>query len=502
MTADVCFVLEGSYPYVRGGVSSWTHQLIRGMPELKFSLLTVVASRKDLKLAYELPGNVVEVEDVVLSYPDAGMDRPTRVPDGFIARIERLHRALGNDETAARRLAMEFLGDATCAGPRNDTAIQALSSSEAWDLMLRIYQERGHGGSSFNAYFYTYLQSHFRFFRSLRARVPDARLYHAASTGYAGIAAVSASLRTRRPLLLTEHGIYVNERNMDITMLDWLDGRPVFQGIDLSSAPSAIRGIWMRFFEFMGRLTYDQAALITTLFRGNLSMQVEYGADHRKLQIIPNGVDVARLGALPRNPDPARPRVCLIGRVVPIKDIRTFIKACALVERELPGASFEILGPYDEDPPYHESCRQLVKELGLERSFVFAGHVDLSREFSTITVAVLTSMSEGLPLVMLETMACGIPNVASRVGACEEIVMGGGQDDRKLGPAGIVTGVAAPEETARGIVRILTDPRLYEEMARACRERVQRYYDQTQVLNQYRDIYRRLSAQPDSPRST
>lgn len=501
MTADVCFVLEGSYPYVRGGVSSWTHQLIRGMPDLKFSLLTIVASRKDLKLVYELPPNVVEVEDVVLSYPDAGLDGSARVPDGFMARVERLHRALRDDEAAARVQAMEFLGDAVCAGPGNDAAIQALSSSEAWDLMLRIYHERGHGGSSFNAYFYTYLQSHFRFFRSLRAAVPRARLYHAVSTGYAGIAAVSASLRTGRPLLLTEHGIYVNERNMDITMLDWLDGRPVFQGIDLSSAPSAIRGIWMRFFEFMGRLTYDRAALITTLFGGNLLMQIEYGADHRKLQIVPNGVDVARLGALPRNPDPARPRVCLIGRVVPIKDIRTFIKACALVARQLPGVSFEILGPYDEDPPYYESCRQLVKECGLEPQFVFAGHVDLSKEFSTITLGVLTSMSEGLPLVMLETMACGIPNVASRVGACEEIVMGGRGEDRKLGPAGIVTGVAAPEETARGIIRLLTDPHLYESMARACRERVQRYYDQTQVLDEYRTIYRRLGAQPDSGRT-
>ncbi|MFN3430865.1 MAG: DUF3492 domain-containing protein, partial [Candidatus Sericytochromatia bacterium] len=42
MQADVCLVLEGSYPYVTGGVSSWVHQLIAGLPEVRFALLTLV----------------------------------------------------------------------------------------------------------------------------------------------------------------------------------------------------------------------------------------------------------------------------------------------------------------------------------------------------------------------------------------------------------------------------------------------------------------------------
>ena len=58
--ADVCLVLEGTYPYVGGGVSSWVHQLIEGLPELSFSLLLISPDRKTAQTRrYQLPPNVV-----------------------------------------------------------------------------------------------------------------------------------------------------------------------------------------------------------------------------------------------------------------------------------------------------------------------------------------------------------------------------------------------------------------------------------------------------------
>ncbi len=484
---------------MRGGVSSWCHQLIRGLPDLKFSLITMVPSQKDLKMSFELPDNVVDLEEVVLCYPDPGLDEPYRMPRAFMDRVEKLHSCLKSDPKEALDLSREFLTDPFCVGPENHQVVRSLSSPEAWELLLRLYKDRGMESCSFNAYFYTFLHSHFRFFRALRARYPVAKVYHAVSTGYAGIVSVAASLNTGRPLLLTEHGIYTNERNMDITMLDWIEGGSMESTIDLSSAPSKIRGVWMKFFEFMGQLTYDQASVITTLFQGNLNMQVAFGADPDKIRIIPNGVNYEKLSALPEERDPNRPRICLIGRVVPIKDIRTFIKACALVARERSDCSFEILGPTEEDPIYYEGCMELVKEVGIQDQFTFAGHVDLSKEFSSMTVGVLTSMSEGLPLVMLETMACGVPNVASRVGACEELIVGRDERDAILGSSGIVTGVGSPEETAKGILRLLDDPLLYTEMGKSSRKRVERYYDQVKVLAEYREIYDEMSARPDAP---
>ena len=63
----ICVILEGCYPYVTGGVSTWVHQYMKAMPEHEFVLWTVAASSEDAgKFKYQLPDNVVEVHEVFL----------------------------------------------------------------------------------------------------------------------------------------------------------------------------------------------------------------------------------------------------------------------------------------------------------------------------------------------------------------------------------------------------------------------------------------------------
>lgn len=63
----ICLVLEGSYPYVHGGVSTWMHAYIQAMPWQEFSLWVIGAKAQDRgKFVYELPPNVKEVEEVFL----------------------------------------------------------------------------------------------------------------------------------------------------------------------------------------------------------------------------------------------------------------------------------------------------------------------------------------------------------------------------------------------------------------------------------------------------
>lgn len=471
--------------------------MIRGMPDKKFSLLCLVASEKDRKRSYELPENVVEMEEAVLNCPDGHLEDSVKLPPGYIDKARDLHEAFPRSYEEASERMYEFMTDEFCAGVENHGAFRALFSKPAWDMVLQQYRDRGMGDCSFNAYYYTYLYIHFRIFRALRAELLPARVYHAVSTGYAGLLSVAASVKNRRPLILTEHGIYTNERNIEIIMADWLESAQRTRHISLDGSPGEIRRVWMRMFQFIGYLTYYRCRAITTLFGGNEKMQIAHGADPAKIRVIPNGVDVERLSSLPREPDFERPRISLVGRVVPIKDVRTYIKACAIVAREMPAARFELLGPTEEDPVYHEGCVQLVKQLGLESRFVFTGHVNLMDYFPTMSVCVLTSMSEGLPLVILETMACGIPQVASRVGACEELIMGREGEDERLGRAGFVTSVGAPEETARAILRVLGNRTEYERMARVARTRVRRFYDQNDVLQQYRELYDSMIERPD-----
>ena len=61
-TADICFLLEGTFPYVSGGVSSWVNQIIRGFPELSFAIVFLGSREQDYgELRCALPDNVVHL---------------------------------------------------------------------------------------------------------------------------------------------------------------------------------------------------------------------------------------------------------------------------------------------------------------------------------------------------------------------------------------------------------------------------------------------------------
>jgi len=64
--SDICLVLEGTYPYVSGGVSTWAHDLILNQPDKTFHIVAIMAPGADPKLAYELPENVSGVTKIYL----------------------------------------------------------------------------------------------------------------------------------------------------------------------------------------------------------------------------------------------------------------------------------------------------------------------------------------------------------------------------------------------------------------------------------------------------
>jgi glycosyltransferase involved in cell wall biosynthesis len=177
---------------------------------------------------------------------------------------------------------------------------------------------------------------------------------------------------------------------------------------------------------------------------------------------------------------------------VPIKDVKTFIRAVKIVVAALPGARAVIAGPGDEDPEYLAECQALAATLGVAERVEFTGRVDVKQIYPRIDVLVLTSISEGLPLVILEAAAAGIPVVSTDVGACRELLEGRLPADRALGASGLVTGLADPAATARAILGLARDPGLREEMGRAARARVRAHYQEADLIRRYREIYRDL----------
>lgn len=494
---DVCLILEGTYPYVSGGVSTWIHNLVRALPDIRFCAVSIFPSPKETReIKYELPPNfhlerVVYIHEYDLEPAAATASRRQRRRQ--VALMADFHQALaGHDYRLFDRIVRLFQHPEQSGLSVHDL----IHGKAAWSFLVDQYGQDTND-VSFIDYFWTFRFTHLPLFKLLGTPIPEARVYHTISTGFAGMLAAMAKHVHRRPMLLTEHGIYTKERKIEINQAEWIY---VAGGerIRVQKDVNAFQRMWINMFEALGRLTYAKADRIFTLYGGNRQLEIAEGADADKIEIIPNGIAIERFSGLkPTVFDAAEKaktdfQVGFVGRVVAIKDVKTFIRACKIISLQLPRVRFFILGPTDEDPDYYKECQDLVQMLRLEGIVTFTGRIDVMAYYRKLDLVVLTSVSEAQPLVILEANCAGIPVVASNVGSCRELLEGRTHNDRLIGPSGIVTSVADPVATAGGIFDILSDPARREQMAKAGRERVRRYYQARDLNRKYHDIYKQF----------
>ena len=492
---DVCLILEGTYPYVAGGVSNWTHDLLLAQREASFHLVCLVAPNADLTPRYELPANVAGITNIRVGVLPPGAKR-IRGSQTLLANLQAPLRKLQSKGGLCELFTLlELL--APFKSQLGQTVL--LDSADAWELLLCMYR-LGYEDCSFLHYFWTWRAVLSGFYSILLAPMPQARIYHPVCKGYAGLFAARARFETGRPVLLTEHGIYTNERRIEISMAEWLHSKRT-QGLRLEKQTRDLKDLWVDTFAFYSRACYEAASRIVTLYRGNQQLQIAEGADPAKLEIIPNGVDYQQLSkaAAARTVHP--PTVALIGRVVPIKDVKTYIRAIAILRDIVPDVRAFVLGPANEDPNYFGQCEALVNHLGIQDSLTFAGQVSVSEYFGEIDVLVLTSISEAQPLVILEAGCAGIPAVATDVGACREMIHGDQREVDPLGAGGEVVPLSNPTATAHAIARLFADRSYRESAASVMRRRVELYYNKPALDVAYREMYRHWAAAEPAPLS-
>jgi glycosyltransferase involved in cell wall biosynthesis len=365
-----------------------------------------------------------------------------------------------------------------------------LYSKSSWEFIKESYRRRS-TDPSFVDYFWTIRTIHTPFWRlrDVAISCPKARIYHSVSTGYAGILGVLLKHRNHRPFMLSEHGIYVKERKIDLYQAQWLkDNRSVFERDP--SRVSYFRQLWIRFFEHLGYVTYQAADDILALYEANRQRQLQDGAPAERTANIPNGIDVARFAPLRTQRGPEIPQVlCLIGRVVPIKDIKTFIRAMRTVANHLPNAEAWIAGPEDESPEYARECRDIAEQLGLGDKVKFLGFQKLTDLLPKVGLVVLSSISEALPLVILEGYAAGVPTLSTDVGSCRQLVFGLPGEDADLGPSGRVVRIADPQALAQAALELLGNPTEWQHASDAAIKRVEKYYTQDMMFARYRALY-------------
>jgi glycosyltransferase involved in cell wall biosynthesis len=499
--ADVALILEGTYPYVAGGVSTWVHQILGAYPDRNFALLHIGPHPGAYeKPRYTIPSNVSLLAEVhcrgavPTGKPNPGrrIDAPRiprgRVPSRMLRAIRRIHTDDVVDDEMLSDLAS---GDLSM----NDF----LHGDATFDLLRHELYERVSPQGPFMDFFWHFRAMHIPLLRLLAAPCPDAAIYHAVSTGYAGLIGAVASVRTGRPLVVTEHGLYAREREMELSRARWIKDIDNERG--RLPRPSPLRRFWSHYFRMLSRIAYHRASKLVTLSEANRAKQLADGAAAHKIMVVPNGV--ARLVSA-TEPPPTREvapvsttgkptlRVGFVGRVVPIKDVITLIRAVGIA-RDHVDLDVQIVGPQDEDPSYARRCFTLVDSLNLGDTIKFLGPKNVAEMYPSFDVVLLTSLSEGQPLVMLEAYAHGVPVIATDVGACRELVEGG-DSDRALGPSGIVTRVANPPATAAALIALARDPAMRMAMGRAALARVSARYQLHQVVASYENLYSTVAA--------
>ena len=504
-SADIALLLEGTFPYVRGGVSSWVDQMIRSFPEKTFSIVFIGSREEDYQGAlYELPDNVVHFETHYLyRFDPPPLAEPALGDAEAFERSAALHASLRSvtQQDDIGRLMADVIPMIQPGGKLGED--QFLYSKTAWEYITEQYQERC-TDPSFTDYFWTVRIMHKPLWQLARIadKLPPAKVYHTVSTGYAGFLGALLHYKTRRPLLVSEHGIYTKERKIDLLQSQWIrDNRGAFER-DISKI-SYFRELWVRFFEALGKLAYDAADDIVALYETNRQRQIADGADAARTRNIPNGVDVDGLAPLVAKRaahEPGQTRagnvVALIGRVVPIKDIKTFIRAIFIASRTMPDIEGWIVGPEEEDPAYAQECHALAQSLGLAQHVKFLGFQRIDDILPKVDALALTSISEALPLVVLEGFAAGVPSITTDVGSCRQLIEGYGDEDRALGAAGLVVPIANPAAFAQAVLELLGDLPRWRAAQTAGLERVRRFYTKAQMIDQYRELYDRLAAAP------
>ncbi len=496
-SADIGLLLEGTFPYVSGGVSSWVNQIIRGFPELTFALCFIGSRREDYgDMRYALPDNVVHLEVHYLhDRQQTSPAVPRRGDAAVAAQVKCLHDYF-RERDHSRPSPMTDLLQAFRQG--RYTEEDFLYGRSAWDYITAQYRERC-TDPSFVDYFWTVRIMHAPLWQlmAIAESFIPVRAFHTISTGYAGFLGALLKQRHGRPLLLSEHGIYTKERKIDLFQAEWIrDNRGVLEKD--SSEVAYFRSLWVRFFEVLGRECYQHSHRIVALYESNRQRQIADGAPAERTENIPNGINLPHLEKARAQRAPGVPlTICLIGRVVPIKDVKTFIRAMRSVMNRLPEAQAWIAGPEDEDPEYARECHNLVNGLGLADKVKFLGFQKVDELLPQVGVMVLSSISEALPLVILEGYAAGVPCVATDVGSCRQLVEGLGEEDRALGRSGEIVGIADPEALAAAVLRLLADPLRWQAAQEAGIARVSRYYTQEMMFARYRAIYSDALAQPD-----
>ena len=473
----IALVSEGTYPFSVNGVSVWCDQLMQGMSEHEWEMVALTADGTERQL-WAPPRSLKQIHTIpVWELRPTG--RSSRPPGAeFRSAFGTLLAAMltpvnagsghvGTNPTAfvfALRRIDEYAdsgGDLRSA-MTSDTVLQM--TVDAW--RDRRTAEHAEPMTLADAVGALWLIEHL--LRPLSARPPRVDLVHSSMNGLSMLVAMAAKWQHGTPVVMSEHGMYLRER-----YLDHLGGDMRYP----------VKMVLLSFYRQLAAAGYLVADALAPHAVSNRRWQLYGGADPRRIWTVHNGV--APEDFPEPDEEPTEPTIVYMGRIDPIKDLHTLIRAFAIVRAEIPEARLRIFGDTSAaNSAYRNSCADLITELEIAGSATLEGRIAQQvQAYHRGQIVALTSISEGFPYTVVEAMACGRPVVCTNVGGVGEAV----------GDAGVMVPARDHRAVAEACVRLLRDSDLRARLGSAARARVLANFTLASSLDVYRRIYADLT---------
>lgn len=508
-TVDVAIVAESTYPFLKGGVSAVVHDIIVNNPDLSFGIIHIAwdsqCSTDDL---YGMPENVKWVDMIYLSMADT--------KDELRKLLESTDELNGRDPAQVSARLMTVLKQVTQNNPNGlwdfyDECINPLTRQyRLWpifstrEMMMQCLKLVGKASDMSVGALFWLMRDFFSLIFALTDRVqPPARVYHAHTTGYASLVAACGARQHNTSFLLTEHNLYI--RDTVNTLLDRQMDLPITRESYRTLPKNTEQKFWTRWWIEMGAWLYPAADHITYLYPSAIEEAKELGGLPNKSEVLPNGMEwddfsygrQRRSEALEAIVERRKDhwRFACIARVVPIKGIMELIDSVAhLVRLGHTNFTVDVLGPTHHSPEYYKRCVAHAKQRGVSEQVVFRGTVKVREVIHEYDALVLASFNEGQPIVVLESMACGLPIVGTNVGGMDQVVRDPLPDlnGQAVGSCGILVEPGDSVGLAEGMAQLMDSGATYREWYNNALVRLQGTFLMPMVMSRYNAIYRRL----------
>ena len=462
----ILLTTEGTYPYVMGGVSSWCHLLVNSLTEYDWQVMPIVAPQRR-PATFELPDHATQIGPVEVwseELPKLGRGGRGDRRSGVELPSILVRNLLGWEGSADAVVAAWVWCRRHPAGVR-----QAFRSARGWASFLEglgvVLAERipeaGTPPELDLVEAATLYQTLYWVARTAAVPTPPTDVLHVTAAGWAAIPAVVHKALHETPMVLTEHGVYVREAYLAAARNGDSPGSRF-------AATRLARGL--------ARTAYATADVVSPVTDANAAWEMGLGLDPNKILVLYNGLEPPSAPT----PPPRTQTVVSVGRLDPLKDAHTMLRVAAQTTAHLPGARFLHYGPVPRgEEIYGRSCLALHDRLGLGDRFRFMGPTaDPTGVVRASDVVLMTSISEGLPIAILEAMGQARPVVSTGVGGVPEVVRG----------CGLVCPPGDDHALATAVSLLLRNPDLAWRLGRRGHKRLGRLFNESACVDGYREL--------------